>query len=158
ERLTRAAKWARKFTRRPPSRKWIRSIRARQTTSVGGLGARAVRRCLGQLALTVVLGRALGGLRFFGLDHQGDGADARVVLAVARLAALGGPAHVRDATGRGALDHAVLGDEEEVLVLADDQRTGEAPLLLGQFRGEDAFRAAALDRVFRHRRALAVAV
>ena len=58
----------------------------------------------------------------------------------------------------GALDHAVLGDEDEVLVLAHDQRAGHAALLLGEADRLDAHRAAALDRVLLDRRALAVAV
>jgi hypothetical protein len=43
-------------------------------------------------------------------------------------------------------------------VFTDDQGAGEAALLLGQLDGQDTFGAAALDRVFGHRRALAVAV
>jgi hypothetical protein len=55
-------------------------------------------------------------------------------------------------------DHPVLGDEEQVLVLTDDQRPGEAALLRGQLRGQHAFGAAALDRVLGYLGALAIAV
>ena len=43
-------------------------------------------------------------------------------------------------------------------MLADDQRTREAALLLGQLRGQDALRPAALHRVLGDQGALAVAV
>ena len=38
-------------------------------------------------------------------------------------------------------------DEQQVLVLADDQRAGEAALLRGQLRRQDALGATPLDRV-----------
>src|ERR1051325_10856020 len=87
----------------------------------------------GQFLGLGLVGAVLG---LFGLDHEGDGAYAVVVLDVHHPHALGRAAHLRDAANRGALDHAVLGDEEEVLVLADDQGAGEAALLLGQLRGQ----------------------
>ena len=73
------------------------------------------------------------------LDDQGDGADDVVLLHVHHFHALGRPPHLRDPARPGALDHPVLGDEQQVLVLADDQGAGEAALLLGQLRGQDAF-------------------
>ena len=57
-----------------------------------------------------------------------------VVAEVHHAHALRGAALLRDALHAGALDHAVLRDEDEVLVLAHDQRAGEAALLLGQRR------------------------
>ena len=62
------------------------------------------------------------------LDDQGDGADPVVLLDVHHPDPLRGAAHLRDAAGPGALNHPVLRDEQQVLVLADDQGTRQATL------------------------------
>ena len=64
-----------------------------------------------------------------GLDHQRHRADAVALLQVHHPDALGRAAHPRDAVDGVALHHPVLGDEDQLLALADDQRAGEAALL-----------------------------
>ena len=60
--------------------------------------------------------------------------------------------------GAGALDHAADADEDELLVLAHDERAGERALFLGQADRLDAFGAAVGLAVLVDLRALAVAV
>src|SRR5439155_23789849 len=63
-----------------------------------------------------------------------------------------------DAAGGRALDHAAHADEEQLLVLAHDERSGEAALALGQPDRLDAFGSTVRLAVLADLRALAVAV
>ena len=107
--------------------------------------------------LVAVLGDARRGLAA-GVDDARDGADDVVLADVHDLDALRGAAVAVDPLGADALHHALAGDQDELLVLADDERAGEAALAVGQRDRLDAHRAAALDGVVVDRGALAEAV
>ena len=70
--------------------------------------------------------------RCLGFDHQRHRAHLIVVADVHHPHALRSAAVPVDAAHRRALDHAVLGDEHELLMLAHDQRAGQRALVLGQ--------------------------
>src|SRR5204863_6696160 len=103
-------------------------------------------------------GRGLVGDGGTRLHHQRNRAHAIVLAQVHHPHTLCRPAHLRDAAGVRPLDHPVLGDEQEILVLADDQRAGQPALLRGELDGQHALGPTPLRRILRHGRPLAVPV
>src|ERR1700686_3994570 len=106
------------------------------------LGSRRVEsRCL-YLGALGSLGLLLCGLNLLAaFDHQGDCRDGVVVLEVHDAYASSRTPLAGDAASGGALNHAADGDEDELLVLAHDERPSESALLLGEANGLDAFGA-----------------